>query len=169
MSQHSLLQFLWLDTELCSSQNGLDNDSIASLRNIIILKKVLVGYMQNDIQLKLGQYLSNICLETFSIQKVKKCIFKGHKHPAETSTSRAGFIFPFHLTNRKTLYLKLNPTLSRQRSNPERVTPNSRGKRCCLQGTLRLPQLLRSSCNTLCQKITSHPETLTVCTDPLIF
>lgn len=66
--------------------------------------------MQNDIQLKLGQYLSNICLETFSIQKEKKCIFKGHKHPAETSTSRVGFIFLIHLTNRKILSLFQTPT-----------------------------------------------------------
>lgn len=61
--------------------------------------------MQHDTPVEIGAVLPNIFLETFSIQKVKKCIFKVHKHPAETSISRVGFIFLTHPTNRKTTFL----------------------------------------------------------------
>lgn len=60
--------------------------------------------MQHDMPVEIGAVLPNIFLET-SIQKVKKCIFKVHKHPAEASISRVGFIFLTHPTNRKIIFL----------------------------------------------------------------
>ena len=55
-------------------------------------------------QLKLGQFIQYFLRNVF-YTKDKKCIFKRHKHPAETSISKVRFIFLTHLPNRKILFL----------------------------------------------------------------
>lgn len=63
-------------------------------------------------QLKLGQYLANIFWESFSLQKVKKCIFKGPKCPPEASISRTDLVSLFMWQTEKfSFYFKLKPTL----------------------------------------------------------
>lgn len=109
--------------------------------------KFLLSICSRICQLKLEHNLSNIFWETFSLQKVKKCIFKVPKSPAEASISRVEFIFFIHPTNRKVFFLLQTETYptSRMRPNVGRVIPNRRGKMAGLQGTL----LLHSSYNTL--------------------
>lgn len=112
----------------------------------LFLYKFLLAICSIICQLKLGQYIKYF-LRNFSVQKVKKHIFKGHKHPAEASISRVEFIFFIHLTNRKIFFLLQTETHTtyRMRPNVGKVVPNRRGKMACLQGTL----LLHSSYNTL--------------------